>query len=142
MEKKKRGTKFLIWLSLFVGSIFIPVSAYVTDVITDSLLSGSYYKEWKQEHTLPTFCHNTSNITFAEYPLCLSNKAKFIYSLTFIVLPWVFYLFEFYHSVLWQSLWLGWIIYSRKAWKRLKKGEIVTSLISYLKSVSAIILES
>ena len=48
--------------------------------------------------TSETFYH-----PYYSYPDALSSKAKFFYSLTFIMIPWIAYLIEFYYSEKFES---------------------------------------
>ena len=48
--------------------------------------------------TAETFYH-----PYYSYPDALSSKSKFFYSLTFIMIPWIAYLIEFYYSEIFLS---------------------------------------
>ena len=40
----------------------------------------------------------STNMPFVCFPAKLGKKPKFVYALAFIISPWLFYLFEYFHS--------------------------------------------
>ena len=90
-------------LRIFFVVCFIRLVFYLFDVVTDSLLTASYFEDWKDVSNTTsmngnhTTCNTNCNITsddLLDYPPCFSSEKKFLYSIVFIILPWVFYAYE------------------------------------------------
>ena len=95
--------------SALLGLYLFQMGLYLMDVITDSLVAQDYYRDWKSPNSSSEICQwnptlsryvivsdqITSNVTdLKEYPKCLSDMWKFLYTTGFMLLPTLFYLIE------------------------------------------------
>ena len=101
-------------LLIFLETFFVPFLVMMFDIVTDILLVVSYaYKVlWpanRIDALLPQTAENyttnsaTTTTFVPESTLPLSYEKRLIYSATFLVLPWLFYLIEFARSPLRES---------------------------------------
>ena len=113
---KKKKTKIVwIWIKVFLKTLLIPVILLLLDAFPDIALVESYRKDWidptsrtcdpKQDPTSRICgfdpCQNESlnaSNPFVCFPNSLGDKPKFFYALVFVISPWFFYLFEYFHS--------------------------------------------
>ena len=109
--QKKKTKKVFTWVQVCFKTLLIPLFFLCLDAVPDMILVEVYRQEKNKNasgsvnltsETLTTrqdvrereFCQSA---TF-EIPEALDNESKFHYSLAFVISPWVFYLFEYYHS--------------------------------------------
>ena len=112
----------MIWAKVFLASFLVPVSLLFLDTFFDVALVQEYgnYNDtsleaeynWcrnktKKPEILPTItCEEEifSTMSFACTPLKLNMLSRFNYSMAFVLLPWLFYLFEFLLSSSFERL--------------------------------------
>ena len=101
-----------IWIQVFLKTLLIPVVLLIVDAVPDFALVDSYRHNWL--NSTPRYrlasgyqdfesCqlqegNRSTNMSFICFPKKLGNDAKFFYSLAFVISPWFFYLFEYFHS--------------------------------------------
>ena len=108
-RKPKRISIMITVAYALLGVYLFQMGLYLMDVITDSLVAKDYYKDWRTPNSSKNHCQwnpsssryvivsgdNTANVTaLSEYPDCLSDMWKFLYTTGFMVLPTLFYLIE------------------------------------------------
>jgi len=98
-----------IWLTLFIAWLCPTIGSTAIDIFFDSLLAIQYYhqynnntyvnksiircEECQQVFSSPAF--NTTRSTIHCFEYCFSSEARLGYTLTFLLLPILFYLLEF-----------------------------------------------
>ena len=106
LESKSNCELTTIWVMLFLSSLVPNLTLGLQDIFTDAYLSKQYYDEWHNgtEIDQNETCHElkfgngTKEIQFPElkaFAVCLNSESKFFYTITFLLLVNVFYLFEF-----------------------------------------------
>ena len=94
-------------MEVFFKTLLIPVVLLLLDAFPDIALVESYRQDWIGDGTLRVSglgfdpCQNeTLNASnpFVCFPKSLGKKPKFFYALAFVISPWFFYLFEYFHS--------------------------------------------
>ena len=102
----------LLFITLLIIELLIPFLVMVFDMSTDGYLVVEYYKEIDQsisiEKNSTVLCSrlNESIINgieeetekLFEIPGKLTGLPRFVYSLLFLIIPWIFYLIEYIHS--------------------------------------------
>ena len=102
----------LLFISLLMIEFLIPFLVMVIDMSTDGYLVVEYYKEIDQsialEKNSTMLCSrlNESIINgieeetedLFEIPGELTGLPRFVYSLLFLIIPWIFYFIEYIHS--------------------------------------------
>ena len=99
------------WIKVFLELLF-PLTIYLQDVITDSLLTVEYYQDFMNETSSDNHCDiggqqlqsscKGPNESFPQIsamsaiPKELANGPRFYYCLSFMVIPIGFYFFEWY----------------------------------------------
>ena len=99
-----------IWIQVFLKTLLIPVVLLFLDAVPDIVLVDSYRQNWwnpTSRYRLPSdyqdfdSCQDSNRSTsmpFVCFPKKLGHDAKFFYALAFVISPWFFYLFEYFHS--------------------------------------------
>jgi len=98
-----------IWLTIFIAWLCPTIGSTAIDIFFDSLLAIEYYyqynnntyvnksiircEECQQVFSSPAF--NTTRTTIHCFEYCFSSEARLGYTLTFLLLPIMFYLIEF-----------------------------------------------
>ena len=98
-----------IWMTLFIAWLCPSIGSTAVDIFFDSLLAIQYYhqynnnsyvnksiekcEECQQVFKSPTF--NTTRTTIHCFEYCFSTEARLGYTLTFLLLPIIFYMIEF-----------------------------------------------
>ena len=87
--------KIKTWILVF-GQFMVPFTIYMQDIVTDGLLAGEYFKEWKKGTRLSTCqqlnqCNSSSDLSninqLLKYPKELDPYPCFNYSIAFILMP-------------------------------------------------------
>ena len=148
IDANQVGSKFILILVLSLGSFWFPAATYMLDVSTDSALTKDHYENWMTEtnysqelNTTYSTC-NPNDTTLTDYPHCLGSQHKFIYSLAFMILPWLFYISEFLTSEIFRKLVQTCKSEGDLAWVNIQNKSLGKSFFkSYLKSsVTALLL--
>ena len=98
--------KIMTWILVF-GQFMVPFSIYVQDIVTDGLLAGEYFKQWKKPKNaaglspclaLSQNCSsNLSNVRELAYvPMQLESYPCFNYTVAFILMPLGCYISEWF----------------------------------------------
>ena len=111
---RKKKTKILfIWTKVFLKTLFLPIVLLLLDAFPDIWLVNSYRDDWLRDNSTSHYqdfeaCQNgnlsssignlSTSMPFVCFPVKLGKKPKFFYALVFIISPWFFYLFEYFHS--------------------------------------------
>ena len=104
---KKKKTKIVwIWIKVFLKTLLALVALMLLGLFFDIDLVVRYRKDLNDPTSIMwnvTFgpCLNeTLNVSnpFVCFPKGLGDQSKFFYALAFVISPWVFYLFEYFHS--------------------------------------------
>ena len=86
LDKSKPMSCLKSWLKIIfqhcLFGLVMPSALWFTDVFTDSVLCATYYHYWQ----IPQYSTSYFNNTLEYYPEQLNDKAKFFYSVFFIVL--------------------------------------------------------
>ena len=121
LEPKSCCAIFKIWAILFLTSLTLNIGLCALDIISDSYLSIGINHNRNKKHFLISFflffseywnnynnasynkaqvanCtafNNTQNPELEAYATCLNAESKFFYTITFLLIPLIFYLTEF-----------------------------------------------
>jgi hypothetical protein len=110
-----------LWLTMFFTDFLIPMAIMIFDITFDIILVYRYsdyffHDDWEdaiydcgsEKHTISTTIDTampSTNSTFLprisgidHIPQELNRKSRFFYSLSFLVIPWIFYMAEFCNS--------------------------------------------
>ena len=111
-------------MRVFIKTLLLPFALLLLDACPDIILVNSYRQEFENENSASHYqdfeaCqignlsanrnlsmsrngNPTGNLStrmpFVCFPVKLGRKPKFFYALAFIISPWFFYLFEYFHS--------------------------------------------
>ena len=104
--EKKKTKKVLTWLQVGLKTLLLPLIFLVLDAWPDFVLVDWYRRDYEGENVTMTLRQDfqfkgresCQNSTLADIPAALDKQSKFLYSLAFVVSPWCFYLFEYFHS--------------------------------------------
>ena len=100
-EKITFCEKFKIWILILVTILVMPLSIQGTDMGFDVLVVYNYWEDTKNDNqTNNTFsgkgnCKADVPDNLSHIPDALESIPKFAYSLSFIIIPWLFYVIEF-----------------------------------------------
>ena len=108
----------LLFITLLMIELLIPFLVMIFDMATDGYLVVEYYKEIDQsillEKNSTMLCSrlNESIINgieeetedLFEIPGALTGLPRFVYSLLFLIIPWIFYFIEYIHSRYYTNL--------------------------------------
>ena len=100
-------------MKVFFKTLLLPMALLLLDALPDIVLVNSYRQDWLAENS--TFHYQdfevcqmgnlssrlgnfSTSMPFVCFPAKLGKKPKFVYALAFIISPWLFYLFEYFHS--------------------------------------------
>ena len=91
-----------IWIQVFLKTLLIPVVLLFLDAVPDIALVDSYRRNWRNltshYQDYQDFDSRSTSMPFVSFPEKLGHNAKFFYALAFVISPWFFYLFEYFHS--------------------------------------------
>ena len=109
--KKSSGQIYWIRFCTFLTSFMVPVGLIALDVFTDGKLVHEYFGmsdtdlqiEWQNCNSTMT---NASSPTpaFTCYPMKLELTPRILYSLGFMIWPWLYYVVEFWHSRMYRDM--------------------------------------
>ena len=115
-------------MRVFLKTLLLPLGLLLLDACPDIMLVDSYRQEFENENSTSHYqdfeacrvgnlstnrnlamsrIENSStskmgnlstSMPYVCFPVKLGKKPKFLYALAFIISPWFFYLFEYFHS--------------------------------------------
>ena len=131
-KSDKKGVITIVWIGTqsFLKAFLIPVGIMAVDILFDVLLVQEYFymdqdcltTQWKGCHangnqtSFDSSCGlNATQLAVSQYvhigtlnifciPLKLDAKPRFLYSLGFIIWPWVYYVVEFLQSDVFENM--------------------------------------
>lgn len=101
LEPKSFCQILLVWMTLLFTSLTPNLGAAVLDIFSDAYLVVEYHANMKNQSYVATQLENCSNLRSESptpldaYASCLDSRSKFYYTLTFLLIPLIFYLTEF-----------------------------------------------
>ena len=102
LEPKNKCQIFVIWLILFMTSLFPNLSLGLMDIWADAQLSREYYRQMQNttyNDELNKNCTNLTvdpaNYTLEAYSTCLNTQSKFFYTTIPLAVCFIFNLIEF-----------------------------------------------
>ena len=103
-----------VWVKTCIGSLLVPVSVLALDIFSDIILVIKYAgldeeciainyqhcldRNLTMLNNLECPIDNFSNTAYSCIPVKLGATPRFLYSLGFIVSPWIYYFIEFFTS--------------------------------------------
>ena len=118
-ERELKAEKGKVWSRLFFASLMLSLIFNAIDTGSDILIMIRYYYELvgEQRNTSqscgddnqqfeysPPICNDTTMISLQCFPEALSAESKFGYTLFFLVVPWPFFIYEFFTSRHYENL--------------------------------------
>ena len=105
-EKKSCWEKTKTLLPIFLSTLLLPIMIQGFDMGLDCLVVHSYWHEWKNttdgdgNRNITQFlyqddCKTNASDTLRLVPAKLEAWPRLVYSSSFIIIPWIFYLIEF-----------------------------------------------
>ena len=99
---KSEASKVITKITIFADIFLVPFTVMLLDIITDILvvINYAYVALLAMKEEKDTFAQELTNYRYTE---SLSFLERFCYSLSFLLIPWVFYLLEFMNSPMRKS---------------------------------------
>ena len=101
LEPKSWCQIFVIWATLFLTSLTPNIGLAVSDIFSDAYLVVEYHSNMMNASFVATqseLCASLKNqtpIPLEAYASCLDARSQFFYTITFLLIPLIFYLTEF-----------------------------------------------
>lgn len=101
LEPKSLCQILVIWATLFLTSLTPNLGLAMSDIFSDAYLVVEYHSNMQNDSYVDTQaneCHvlqAQSPIPLQAYASCLDSRSQFYYTLTFLLIPLIFYLTEF-----------------------------------------------
>ena len=101
LEPKNWCQIFLIWATLFLTSLTPNIALAFGDIFSDAFLVVQYHQNMENESHVQMQadeCRHLKNETpvpLQAYASCLDSNSQFYYTITFLLIPLIFYLIEF-----------------------------------------------
>ncbi|CAM6053917.1 unnamed protein product [Sphagnum tenellum] len=101
LEPKNWCQIFVIWATLFLTSLTPNIALAFGDIFSDAYLVVEYHSNMQNVSYMQTheeICRNLKNespIPLEAYASCLDSRSQFYYTITFLLIPLIFYLTEF-----------------------------------------------
>ena len=104
LNETKDPSNLKMWTIMFysiLSVLLLPMTLYIGDVVFDGLVAKNYHSLWKhgtmpETNCLPYFSAtpNLNITTLEDYPICLTNGWKLMYTVLFMVGPYIFSFYE------------------------------------------------